>query len=136
MWHDLALWVIRGSAVYHLLMGLASVVSVGWIVWISSKLYALKPPAKMDPGFEYGLKPLGAFALTVGIWCAQVGWFNDSDRSLFTLKLCLALLFSLRALFRLVHRDLFFRASGVTLARSKWNILFNILLAVILLLGL
>ena len=136
MWDELALWIIRGSAVYHFLMGLASMASLQWIAWLTSKLYALKVPEKIDPGFEYGLKPLGAFALVLSIWCTQVGWFNDSARSLVTLKLSLLLLFTLRAAFRLIHRCLFLRASGVPWERSRWNVLFNLLLAGILALSL
>jgi hypothetical protein len=132
-WNELALWIVRGSALYHFLMGVTSMLSVRWVTWISSKLYDLRIPKSLDPGVEYGLKPLGAFALILSIWCTQQGWFADrSGADLTLIKLSLALLFILRALFRVVYRDLFERASGVSWRRSRWNVGLNIILSGVL----
>lgn len=130
-----ALWIIRGSAVYHFLMGGAAMLSPRLIRRLGRGLYALKAPEDLDPRFEYGLKPLGAFALTLALWCTRVGWWGFPEE-VRTLTCALALLFTLRAAFRYLNRDLFFRAFGVPWQRSRYNVLFNLILSAVLLLSL
>lgn len=130
----LSLWIVRLSAIYHLVMGLACLVSLSSIAWLGRFLYNLKAPTELDPRFEYGLKPLGAFAVSFAALSFRAGWYAGPDELLF-FKSTFAVLLLLRAWFRLRYRDLFQQAFAVSWTRSRWNCLFNLALAVTLLLS-
>lgn len=126
--------IFGGSAVYHLIMGGLCLISLERLRSLSRYLYALKVPDDVDPRFEYGLRPLGAFALTLSLFCFRGLWTDDPAYRSF-LALALAFLFVLRAGFRLFHRDLFERAFGVSFPRSLKNIAFNFVLTALLVLS-
>ena len=125
-------WIFLGTGLYHLVMGGLCLVSLDRLRALSKFLYALRLPDEIDPRFEYGIRPLGAFALTLAAICLRAVWIPGEDQGLF-LSTVLAALFLLRAYFRYRYRDLFTRAFGVPFARSRWNILFNFVLSGILL---
>lgn len=130
--NEVAKLIVRGSAIYHLIMGTACVLSINWIAKLGLFLYKLKAPAKIDPRFEYGLKPLGAFALVFSAWSFRAGWFSQSEE-LNYYKICFAILLILRSGFRFLYQELFWEAFEVRWNRSRWNCIFNLILAVILL---
>lgn len=125
--------IVLGSAVYHLIMGGACVLSRRQISLLAKFLYNMQLPEKWDPLAEYALKPLGAFAIWTGIVCG-VAYFLPGPWSPF-IKLGLALLFSLRAAFRYFYRDVFLNSMGIPWKRSRINVVFNIALVLALLMA-
>jgi hypothetical protein len=124
--------IIGGSAVYHLVMGGLCLLSVERLRSLSRFLYAVQVPESVDPRFEYGLRPLGAFALVLSLFCFRGVLLEDPGYRSFVAA-TLAFLFTLRAGFRWFHRDLFERAFGVVPSRSLKNIVFNLALSGVLL---
>lgn len=123
--------ILWGSGIYHLVVGVLSMLSTKLMRKLAGVLYALKIPENLDPRYEYIWKPLGAFAVWVAVFCFRGVWgaqSNDTQYQRF-LVWALAGLYVARALQRWVYRDLFFRAFGVPFKRSLFNIAFNLALA-------
>jgi hypothetical protein len=123
--------IILGTAIYHLVMGGMCLLSLQTLRSISGKLYALNVPDPVDPKFEYGLRPLGAFALVLSLFCFRGALVEDPSYRTFV-ACVLIFLFMLRATFRLLYRDLFARAFNVDFRRNMKNIVFNAILSSVL----
>lgn len=123
--------ILAGSAVYHLVMGAACVAGFRFIARATRSLYGLRLPEQLDPRLEYAIKPLGAFALWTGVLCA-LAFVHRDEAWVNGVRLALAGLFLLRAFFRWSDRDLFRRAFDVDWNRSRWNVAFNVGLALVL----
>jgi hypothetical protein len=123
--------VILGTAIYHLVMGSFCLLSLQTLRKVTGKLYALDITEPVDPKLEYGMRPLGAFALTVGSLCLRGAVVEDASYRTW-LSLTLIGLFLLRASFRLLYRDLFARAFNVDFGRNVKNITFNAILSSVL----
>lgn len=130
-WNLFSLWIIRLSAIYHFIMGAACLLSLPMLAKLGKTLYNLNAPAPIDPRFEYGLKPLGAFAVSFAALSFRVGWFGKPDEVVF-FEIVFILLLCLRAWFRFFYRELFEKAFGVPWSRSRWNSAINVVLATIL----
>lgn len=107
---------------YHFAVGLPAIMSFSLLKKIGSLLYKLKIPTHPDPQFEYVLKPLGLYALTVSSisFLALFRWELTSQQDI--LKIFALLLFG-RGLCRLYYSRLFLKAFGTTPARNKGNAL-------------
>jgi hypothetical protein len=105
--------------------------SVAVIRRIAKKLYALDIPQNLDPRYEYNLKPLGFYAITLGLLCALELSVNDLNHRRGFLFI-LAFLLVMRSLGRFFCRDLVQRAFGITWERSRANVIFNIILAALM----
>jgi hypothetical protein len=116
------------SAIYHWVMGPLSMMSVKWTRKIGGSLYSLKLPEELDPRYEYTWKPLGASAVFIA-GMATFAYLHPTEVFSVVVLDLLALLYLLRALMRLIYRDLFFRAYGVPFKRNLGNIIFNVLIA-------
>ncbi len=126
-----ARFIVWGSALYHLGIGIPSMISLRVTRALVLKLYKLKITEVNDPKFEYAVKPLGAFAIFTSLLCFRAALGVDEG---FFRFMCLALivLFMLRAALRLVYRDLVFSAFAVTFGRNLVNIAFNTVISGIL----
>jgi hypothetical protein len=112
-------------------MGSACLLSLPMIARLGRALYNLNAPNQIDPRFEYGLKPLGAFAISFAALSFRAGWFGKPDEIVF-FEIVFIVLLCLRAWFRFLYRDLFEKAFGVSWSRSRWNCCVNVMLATIL----
>ena len=123
--------IVWGSAIYHLCIGIPSMISLRVTRAMVLKLYKLQIPEVNDPKFEYAVKPLGAFAIFTSLLCFRAVLAVDEG---FFRFMCLALivLFMLRAVLRLIYRDLVFAAFAVGFRRNLVNIAFNTLISGVL----
>lgn len=113
---------------YHLAVGLPAILSLSLTRKIARKLYRLDLPENMDPRYEYALKALGFYALTIA--AISVGPLLHPDPAVEAFLLAaLAGLLILRALGRFFYRDLLYRAFAITWRRSRWNVFFNLIVA-------
>lgn len=126
-------WIVLGSAVYHLVMGGACLLSRQKISYMVELLYNIKLGDKWDPIAEYAIKPLGAFAIWTGLVCAIAFWLPGPWSP--WIKISLALLFLLRAAFRTIYRDFYARVVQVPWPRSRKNVIFNCVLSGLLIAG-
>jgi hypothetical protein len=124
-------FVIWGSALYHLGMGTLSMIELRTLRKVVRGLYALETPETIDPRFEYGIRPLGIFALGLSAFCFRAVLVLDDGFSRFLTEV-LIFTFLARAAARLLYRELFTRAFGTPFRRSLKNIVFNVLLSAIL----
>jgi hypothetical protein len=131
---EISKFIVRGSAIYHFVMGMFCIVSLKSLGRLSSFLYNLKVPKEVDPRFEYGLRPLGAFALVYSAWSVRAGWYSHPDELIF-FKICFAILLLMRSWFRFYYRSLFWEAFEVSWSRSRWNCFFNLILSAVLILS-
>ncbi len=124
--------VVWGSAIYHLGIGIPSMISLRVTRAMVLKLYKLQIPEINDPKFEYAVKPLGAFAIFTSLLCFRAVTTPDPE---FFRFMCFALivLFILRAVLRFIYRDLVFAAFAVEMRRNLVNIVFNAIVSAILL---
>ena len=124
--------VLWGSGTYHALVGVFSLSSVKVTKAVGKKLYALEFPEKLDPRYEYTLKPLGAYALFVAAFSIFAARSAPFSVQLFALQL-LAALFVLRSISRLIYHRLLTEAFNIPLKRSLLNVAFNCGLALAML---
>ena len=130
--HDLARWCFSLLAAYHFAVGVPSILSVGLTRKIAGRLYQLSLPEVLDPRYEYALKAMGFYALTIALICLLPFGFEDPGFE--SAILCtMAFLLFVRALGRFFYRDLAFRAFGISWQRSRINVIFNILFTGLLL---
>lgn len=119
--------LLYAVAVYHLAVGIPSVLSLALTRKIAHSLYRLQIPEVVDPRYEYALKPLGFYALTIGFFCLLEAALGEGrHRALFFAGL--AFLMFVRAWGRFFYKDLFTKAFGTSWGRSKLNVIFNIAL--------
>ena len=130
--HFILTVILAGSAIYHLLVGILSMCSVKAIRRIGKVLYGLDIPLELDPRYEYTWKPLGAYAVCIGLIAWHALTVQDPVYRLFVIRL-LAFLYLMRAVCRLIYRDLFTRAFGTPFKRNAINIAFNLALVVLML---
>lgn len=121
--------IVGGSAVYHILMGIACWLGVERVNKLTSFFYKVNLPS--GDSMDYAIKPIGAFAVWTGFICA-VAWWRGGEFFYFV-SIGLIGLFLARGFFRWFHQDLFLKNYGVDWKRSRWNVLFNILLSTALL---
>lgn len=119
-------------SIYHLFVGVPSFLSISFLRKIGKYLYSLQLPEKLDPRYEYVLKPLGFYAITLGLICLGELFTADPIHRAYVL-LCLAILLISRALGRYFYKDLVETAFSITWQRSKLNVIFNFLAAMFLL---
>jgi hypothetical protein len=117
-----------GSGVYHVAIGILSMLSVNFTRRVAGKLYSLKIPQDLDPRYEYLWKPLGAYAVWVGAFCFRALWVDEIQFQHFVIE-AMAAMYLVRAFQRFYYRELFERAFQVTFRRNLINITFNIILA-------
>ena len=118
-------------AFYHFAVGIPSVLSTSVIRKVALKLYALEIPEELDPRYEYNLKPLGFYAISIALMCTLELFQKDPlHRSLFLSILAALLIF--RALGRFFYRDLVEKAFAINWDRSRKNVIFNLVLALIM----
>lgn len=120
--------VLWGSAIYHFIVGVLCIVSMKWTSKVGKSLYGLKLSKTLDPAHEYTLKPLGMYAIFVGIFCSKAALSDNIDLQKFTLQM-LCLLFVGRSLMRVIHYSLLNKAFQVTPKRNTINIIFNVMLS-------
>jgi len=130
MINTLGIIILSGSCVYHIIAGLAVLGPHSWTRIFGKKLYDLTFPDQFGPQYDICLKALGIFALTLSAFCFRAAISEDIIYRQFTLQVLAALFFG-RAIFRIVRRDLFYKAYKIDLKRSLVNIFFNITLAVL-----
>lgn len=119
-------------SVYHLFVGIPSFLSISVLRRIGKYFYSLQLPEKLDPRYEYVLKPLGFYAITLGLICFGE-LFTAEPLHRAYLLLCLAILLIARALGRYFYKDLVETAFSISWKRSKTNVVFNFLAAIFLL---
>ncbi len=118
-------------ALYHFAVGIPSVMSTSVIRKIALKIYALEIPEQLDPRYEYNLKPLGFYAISIALMCTLELFQRDPmHRSLFLAILAALLIF--RALGRFFYRDLVEKAFAINWDRSRKNVIFNLVLAAVM----
>jgi hypothetical protein len=127
----LANLILFSFAIYHYAVGVPAILSVRYTRIIAKKLYNLELPEKLDPRYEYNLKPLGFYALTLATLCVLQA-LSENLNSKRDFIFVLAGLLILRASGRFLYRDLFLKAFGVNWPRSRLNFFFNLALAVFL----
>lgn len=120
--------IILLFAVYHFVVGAPSILSFPIVRKIGNQLYSLNIPEKVDPKYDYALKPIGFYALTVGFFCL-LELFNDSPKQKALFLLILSFLLISRAWGRWFYQDLFKIAFQVAWPRSRKNVLFNLFCA-------
>ncbi len=120
--------ILLGTCIYHIIAGLACLGPQSWIILFGKKTYSIMYPDQFGPEYTMCLKAIGLFALTLSAFCLRAYLGDDVEFKAFTLQV-LAALFLARALFRILGRDLFFKAYQITFKRSLKNIIFNIVLA-------
>ncbi len=131
--HQLALFIIAASSVYHLVMGSLCLLNRRWVGKLAKLFYKFEMPEKSHAGFEYAMKPLGLFAIFTGLICAIA--LVEPGQWVAGLKVSLAVLFVGRALVREIYKDLLYEAFAITSERSRWNIYLNMALSLILLIS-
>lgn len=124
--------LVWGAALYHLVVGLLSMTSLGATRRLGHLLYGLAIPAQGEPRFAYVLKPLGAYAVCIGLACVYAMCRNDPILH-DSVRLLLALLFALRALLRCAYYRLCKEAFGVSWSRNLLHVALNTLLVWLLL---
>ncbi len=128
--HNLTQAVLVVFALYHFLVGVPSILSISILRKIALKVYALKIPEKLDPSYEYNLKPLGFYSVTLGAMCTlELSQKDPGHRAAFLA--ILAGLLVLRASGRFLYRDLVEKAFAINWKRSRINVIFNLGLAVV-----
>jgi hypothetical protein len=132
MIEKIAIIILFGSGIYHVLMGLLSMCSLNLIKKAVGVLYKLNID-NIDPKLEYAVKPLGAFAFVFGLLSFAAIYFYD-DRWTRIIVALTALLFFLRAALRWIYRVHFEKTFSVSRARNLFNIGFNLALVLLLLL--
>ncbi|QDK38641.1 hypothetical protein [Bdellovibrio sp. NC01] len=129
--HALTQAILFLFALYHFAVGIPSVLSTSVIRKIALKLYALELPQELDPRYEYNLKPLGFYAISIALMCTLELFQKDPvHRAAFMAILSALLVF--RALGRFFYRDLVEKAFAITWSRSRMNVIFNLTLAFIM----
>lgn len=128
MTHLLSNLVFLFFAIYHFCVGVPSLLSVKYLRKIAFKLYSLKLPEQLDPRYEYNLKPLGIYAITISLFSALEIFQTEKLHRTFVLGI-LSLLLTLRGLSRYFYRDLVELSFGVSWPRSRLNVFFNFILA-------
>ena len=111
---------------------LFSLLSISFLRKIGKYFYSLQLPEKLDPRYEYVLKPLGFYAITLGLICLGELFTTDPLHRAYVL-LCLAILLISRAFGRYFYKDLVEIAFSITWQRSKLNVIFNFFAAIFLL---
>lgn len=123
--------IILIFAIYHIGVGIPTVLSFSVLRKVGERLYALNIPETVDPKYEYSLKPLGFYALTLGFVCiAELFNSNSKQKAIFLLILSFLLLS--RAWGRFFYKELVEKAFDLPWKRSQANVLFNIASAIIL----
>ncbi len=113
---------------YHLSVGLPSVLAFSSLRRIGFLLYKLKIPNQPDPQFEYVLKPLGLYALSISLICffAVFRWQENEQQDL--LRIFAALLLG-RGACRIFYAPLFLKAFGTTPLRNMGNAILTFVVA-------
>lgn len=116
-------------AIYHFAVGIPSIMSFSLLRKIGKRLYDLNIPESVDPKYEYSLKAIGFYALTLGFICLLQFYNQDPvQKSIFLVILSFLLL--ARAWGRWMHHDLVEKAFQISWPRSRKNVLFNLFCAV------
>lgn len=124
--------IILLFAIYHIGVGIPSILSFSLLRSVGRKLYALNIPETVDPKYEYSLKPLGFYALTMGFVCLAELFSTDKNQKAVFLVILSFLLLS-RAWGRFFYKELVEKAFDLPWKRSQTNVLFNILSSFVLL---
>ncbi len=103
-------------AIYHLGIGIVSVLSPAWTAKVSKGLYAIS--LEGTPQFGYALKMLGLYALTIGFLLVLATWRPEEHRAIIV---GIILLQSLRAIFRLFFNPVVTGAFAVRTSRNVLN---------------
>lgn len=103
-------------AIYHLGIGLLSVLSPSWTAKVSKGLYAIS--LEGTPQFGYALKMLGLYALTIGFLLVLATWRPEEYRGVIV---AIILLQSMRAIFRLFFNPVVTDAFSVRTSRNVLN---------------
>lgn len=103
-------------AIYHLGIGLLSILSPAWTARVSKGLYAIS--LEGTPQFRYALKMLGLYALTIGFLLVLAAWRPEEHREIIV---AIILLQSMRALFRLFYNPMVTDAFSVPTSRNVLN---------------
>jgi hypothetical protein len=116
--------ILWGSAIYHAVVGTASCLPSKLATGIGTKLYGLKITYPLDAKYDYTLKPLGAYALFTAGVCSFALMEPSSSIQIAALG-GMALLYGLRALFRVVYFRTLNAAYAITMRRNLINVAFN-----------
>ena len=117
-------WVLKIFALYHLCVGVAAVLSLGWIRKIGGFLYATMILENVDPRFEYVLKPLGLYAIFVAMVSYYISLSGDAELQRAYYLACAFLLAS-RGVCRVIYRSIVYRAFQVSPIRNFTNAAFT-----------
>jgi hypothetical protein len=117
-------------AVFHLVVGVGLNVVSGFVP-IMANLYGAHV-AQWSPQFLYIMRPLGAFMLVLGLIAAAAAW---RPRELRPVVYACALLFTIRALHRLIDGSTITDVFGIPASRNAGNMVFFFGLAAVLVLA-
>lgn len=120
--------IILLFTIYHFAVGIPSILSFPLLRKIGKKLYSLNIPENVDPRYEYSLKAIGFYALTIG-FLSLLELVNESSKQKALFLLILSFLLVARAWGRWFYKDLVEKAFQISWPRSRKNVLFNIFCA-------
>lgn len=110
--------------IYHILVGIPGIMSVNVTRMLAYKLYKLQLEDNLDLKYQYALKALGFYALYTGILC-YFGLTSENPELKAKLLFALGVLTLLRALGRLVSKDLITKAFNLKSDRNIFHVSLN-----------
>lgn len=113
---------------YHLLVGIPGIMSIKITRALAYKLYKLRLEENLDLKYQYALKCLGFYALYTALLC-YIGLTIQDSNTKAKLLFALGVLTLLRALGRLISRDLIQNAFNLKTDRNKFHVALNSILA-------
>ena len=115
------------SSFYHLIAGIMSIGPSKWLVYFGKKTYSLEIAENFEPRYQLTVRALGKFALFTSSILFYIALYSDKKTQQFVL-INLGVLFLIRALLRVLQKELFYKAYKIDFNRSLKNIIFNIIL--------
>lgn len=125
--HQLANSIFIIYFFYHVLVGIPGILSVNMTRKIAYKLYKLRLEDNLDLKYQYALKALGFYALYTAILC-YIGFSIDDPIIKAKLLFALGFLTCLRAMGRLINRDLILKAFQAESSRNNFHVALNLII--------
>ena len=110
--------------IYHVLVGIPGILSVNVTRTLAYKLYKLKLEENLDLKYQYALKALGFYALYTASLC-YIGMTVSEPSVKSKLLIALGFLTLMRALGRLMNRELIQSAFNLKSDRNKFHAALN-----------
>lgn len=114
--------------IYHILVGIPGIMSVKVTRMLAYKLYKLQLEENLDLKYQYALKALGFYALYTSLLC-YFGISSENPELKAKLLFALGVLTLLRALGRLVSKDLITKAFNLKSDRNIFHVSLNSVMA-------